>query len=294
MSFRRSFAFVLLGACAGAGFGACDDGSSDPQVCQDDSQLTLFDRKIKPLLTADHATTCNQCHLAGVDLGLYGKGDECTTMACMVESKIVDLDSPEDSVVLTWILRAQPDSSLITDDVIKAEHDAVLEWIRYHATCNPSECADIEDPCGKGPTAGTCETPPSGHDDPPKSFDDPGDCSDLTLEKGFSALVYSWRGRCYPCHYDSKPGEPKDAPRYIVDGACDIGSLETMHNVIDLGLVDVDDPEQSLLLLKPLAESLGGVEHGGGDKFDAIDDGAYKDFKRWIDRYVACQNAAGG
>ncbi|MDC0673735.1 hypothetical protein [Nannocystis radixulma] len=56
-----------------------------------------------------------------------------------------------------------------------------------------------------------------------------------------------------------------------------------MRNVLDGGLVDLTDPSASLLLLKPLAESAGGVMHGGGDKFHDL-----TDFKAWIEHEAAC------
>ena len=289
---RARFVGLVFASALVAGMSCERD--EEPAVCHDDSKVALYEDRIAPLIADGNKSACNQCHLAGVDLGLYSKGaDECTTMACMVESGIVDLDTPEDSVVLTWILRGTPDSELITSEVLQQEHDGVLEWIQFHKSCGRYVCGEIQDPCGDGPTSGTCETPPSGHDLPPRGFDDPGDCSDLTVERAFAELVYSWRGRCYPCHYDTKPGDPEDAPRWIVDGDCNIGALATMRNVEELGLVDLADPSKSLLLLKPLAESLGGVEHGGSDKFDTFDDGAYQDFKAWIDLYVACKTDAG-
>ena len=47
-------------------------------------------------------------------------------------------------------------------------------------------------------------------------------------------------------------------------------------------LIDLDEPEKSLLLLKPLAE----VKHGGGKTFLFGDQG-YKAFRSWIEDYVA-------
>ena len=42
-------------------------------------------------------------------------------------------------------------------------------------------------------------------------------------------------------------------------------------------LIDLDNPEKSLLLLKPLNE----VKHGGGKKF-IIGDLGYQSFRNWI------------
>jgi hypothetical protein len=285
---RRTLA-IGLGAALGFAFAACEHEEPVPDSCFGPEGRVIYQQRIAPLFEDDHPSTCNECHLAGVALGLYAQGDECRTMACMVEEGIVDLDHPDESVVLDWILRGTPDSELITAEVIQEEHDGMLEWIEFHATCNRGICEDYENPCGMSPHAGSCEVPASGHDLPPREFDDPGDCSDKTLELAFDELVYSWRGRCNPCHYDSNLGEPEDAPRWIAIGDCELGALATMRNVIDTGLVDAEDPVNSLLLLKPLAESAGGVEHGGSDKFDDQTDSAYQDFLRWIERWAACQ-----
>lgn len=281
-----------MGSCERDGDG---DGEApwtpDPQLCESPEALSVFERRIAPLLADDNPSTCNQCHLAGVDLGLFAQADECQTMACMVDEGIVDLDSPDDSLVLSWIERATPESSLITASVIEDERSGVLEWIRYHASC-PEACPEFESPCGAGPLAGECEIPASGHDLPARPFDDPGDCSDRTLELAFAEQVYSWRGRCYPCHFSDQDGGPEDAPRWIVAGDCNAASLATMRKVIDDGLIDVDSPQQSLLLLKPLAEDAGGVEHGGSDKFLDTNDSAYRDYLAWIERYARCTTDA--
>lgn len=290
---RRRVAYVLVFV---AGLGAADCVEAEPErvyLCTDDDALALFEDRIAPLLASDRQTTCNQCHLAGIDLGLYAQADQCATMACMVESGIVDLERPSDSLVLSWILRADaasdgPNSALITAEVVRAEHDAVLQWIEFNAGCGAEVCAPVENPCG-GTVVAQCELPPSSASGEPKPFDDPGDCSDHTLEAGFAALVYSWRGRCSPCHLDSHEGAPEDAPRWVHDGSCELGSLLTMHAVVDTGLVDAKDPASSLLLLKPLAESAGGVEHGGHDKMENVDDPAYRDYLAWIERWAACQ-----
>jgi len=279
---RRIGSALALGVALGSAH--CGD---DEWVCEDDESLELFERRIAPLMTGERQSSCNECHLSGVDLGVYAQADPCATMACMVEKGIVDLDSPSDSLVLDWIDRAEPASELITKDVIQAEHDAMLEWIEYNAQCGASVCPPIENPCGTG-GAGTCDVPLSNPSSGNRPFDDPGDCRDATLEAGFATLVYSWRGRCFPCHFDSHEDAPLDAPRWISDAACDVGALQTMRNAIELGLVDPVDPAQSLLLLKPLAEAEGGVEHGGHDKFADTADPAYQDMLAWIERWSAC------
>jgi hypothetical protein len=52
--------------------------------------------------------------------------------------------------------------------------------------------------------------------------------------------------------------------------------------MLDAGLIDADDPEKSLLLMKPLSQ----VKHGGGQKM-VVGDRTYKQFRRFIDDYAA-------
>ncbi len=286
---RRFLSPSLIGFALGS---ACtiDAGEIIPiesRACTERDALAVFDERIAPLMGDDRVSTCNECHLSGIDLDLYAQADPCATMACMVESGIVDLAHPDDSLVLDWIMRASPSSELITEDIIQTEHDAMRDWIEYSARCGGTVCPPIENPCNST-AAEPCEVPPYAAGGGNKPWEDPGDCSDRTLEEGFAALVYSWRGRCYPCHFDSHEGAPEDAPRWVHDGACDIGAVKTMHNLLELGDIDAANPEQSLLVLKPLAESLGGVVHGGHDKFGRLDDPAYQDFLAWLQRWSAC------
>jgi hypothetical protein len=55
-----------------------------------------------------------------------------------------------------------------------------------------------------------------------------------------------------------------------------------MKRIVDQGLVDVEAPEKSLLLLKPTNQ----VTHGGGKKL-MVGDRTYQAFRRWIEEYAA-------
>jgi len=238
----------------------------------------LYNKRIAPLLVTDRPKTCNTCHLSGIDLEMFVQDTPCQTMACLDDRGLVDLADPEASTILQWIARADPASPLIDQQVIDEEYAAFLSWIEATATCGGCYVGDA--PCGT-PAPQTCEA-----DDPKnEQYEDPGDCSMLTRETLFRRRVYAWRGRCSPCHLDDNEVE---APKWIATGGCELASLTTMHNVFDRGLVDLEDPAASLLLLKPLAESAGGVMHGGHDKFATAEDPAYIDFLSWIAREAAC------
>jgi hypothetical protein len=62
----------------------------------------------------------------------------------------------------------------------------------------------------------------------------------------------------------------------------------SLKRALALGLINVNQPSQSLLLLKPLDSYGGGVSHGGGAKFTKADP-TYASFTRFIEHYAACQ-----
>ncbi len=290
MTRRRIFAFFCLLLAATTGWSAGCVREEPSPVCTSEELGGLYEQRIKPLLAEDRPKSCNECHLSGVDLALFTRGDACQTMACMSEQGLVDLERPEESKILDWIARATPSSPLITEAVIQEEYDGFLEWIRWSSSCGADVCGPIENPCGSGATKLDCAMSESDEGQP---FVDPGDCNDLTREAVFREKVFRWRGRCSPCHYEGAQAAPTVmAPRWISAGPCNQASLETMRTVFASGYVDLEQPDQSLLLLKPLAQDLGGVEHGGGDKFHAFEDAAYVDILYWITREQECQGGA--
>jgi hypothetical protein len=257
--------------------------------CEDNVAFEHYSRRIEPLLLDERPKTCNQCHLSGVDLELFVRETPCETMACLVEMDLVDLEAPAESLVLSWIARATPESTLITQRVIDEEYAGFREWIELYASCGAEACVGVS--CTPVQAQDECEvlrTDVVGEVIPPFSHD-PTDCSSRAREDAFLHLVYTWRGRCFPCHWTSLSLGPVDTPRFITsEGECGPASLGTMNAVIENGLLDYEDPSQSLLLLKPLAEEAGGVVHGGHDKFADTEDVAYQDILRWIEHEVGC------
>jgi hypothetical protein len=237
----------------------------------------LYTRRIAPILASDRPKTCNTCHLAGVDVQLFLQETPCQTMACLDARGLVDLAAPTESLLLQWISRADPASPLIDQQVIDEEYAAFLAWIEVSAACGL--CYAGEAACGGAAAVGCAEEAPE------EPYVDPGGCDAVVLEELFQRRVYAWRDRCSPCHFDD---QKIDAPKWIATGPCDLASLKTMHAVVNGGLVNRTDPTQSLLLVKPLAEAAGGIEHGGHDKFADASDAAYVDFLSWITREAAC------
>jgi hypothetical protein len=289
---RLPIGVLLLPLGAGLSLGLSCGQSEDsvPAACTASANTALFDQRIAPLLADDRPKSCNACHLAGVDMSVFVRDTPCETMACLAELGLVDLAAPDASQVLAWIDRAKPLSPLIDDAVVQAEHDGFLEWIRHNADCGRYECAGV-----------VCT---AREDDPfcdvaPEPFVagvslDVGGCDDLALEKLFRDTIYESRGRCFPCHFANEMAAAPEALHFIEQaGNCDSSSLQTLRNVVEAGLVDIEQPERSLLLLKPLAEGGGGVPHGGHEKFSPGNDPGYDNFVYWLKRYAACQSHSG-
>lgn len=276
------FAFMLPWLVRCAGDRETSTGS-ELASCDENPPLELYEQKISPLLSDDNPKSCNQCHLTGVDLGAYVRGSPCETLACLVDDGLVDLDAPEQSKILGWIERAEPDNELITSEVIAAERDAVLQWLEASASC-PSECEGaVCPPNGPEARCAVVREPVELAE-----ADDAG-CSELALEAAFERDVYAWRGRCFPCHFENQPRN-EAAPRFIrTEGNCATASLETLRQIVASGYLDLSAPQRSLLLLKPLSEAGGGVAHEGDQKFAGPADPAYQSFLRFIERLSECQ-----
>jgi hypothetical protein len=273
---------ALLMALA-AGMAACESYIVlDRDTCAA-SPGQLYTQRIQPLLTTDRPASCSACHASGVELADFVRGTECEAMACLQEQGLVRLDAPEESVLLSWIGRVPPDSSLIDASVVKEERAAFLEWFQHEAACQSCAGTACPDPEPTGCAA---------DDRPENTYDaatDPGDCSDETLERLFRGTVFTWRARCAPCHIEGLKSAAATARFFFQDGDCGVASLASLNRMVALGLIDVDDPMRSLLLLKPLAESNGGVPHGGHDKITAENDRAFDGYSLFLNRYGTCK-----
>lgn len=240
---------------------------------------------MQPLLEADQPSSCAKCHAGGLELDDLLREDACESMACLVDAGLVDLENPERSVILSFIERAEPQSELITDEVIAEEYAAFLSWIEHESECQncttavcdgrePSSCdrkADLESTL-------TADT-------------DPGDCNRATIERLFRGTVYDNRGRCSPCHFREEDTKTPEEIRWLTSsGDCLVASLASLRAVEELGYINTETPEESLLIQKPLAESDGGLPHGGHDKFVAGDK-VHRAFLHFATRYAACENS---
>jgi hypothetical protein len=288
----RTLPLVLsLGVAIAVAF-ACDaKGPGQPRyyqgtLCSASNSGALFERRIAPLLADDRPSTCNECHLSGVDLSMFARSTPCETFACLRDQGLVDLDDARNSQILSFIQQADPASPLITQDVVNQEYQAFLEWLDYNVSCGSAACANVS--CGE-PHLATCETAREPKVADVENAAEPMGCSDKDIEQLFLDSVYSSRGRCSPCHFDNWDKNDIGSPPWIkTGGTCNQAALATLRQIERAGYIDVEHPRRSLLLLKPLSDEQGGVVHGGGAKFHQ-GDSAFLNFTRFVEHYATCK-----
>ena len=233
------------------------------------SSRAVFERRILPLLQASNPSTCSECHLSGVDLKNYIRPSEAQTFAALRDQGMLDVKHPENSRLLKFIRMSRPKTPLVTQKVRTAEYTAFHDWI-VAAAQNP-ELAHPSDATKEsiGPAVPIAVIRHTRLD---------------YVVASFTRNIWSQQGRCMNCHEAGTPDNDanvkKFGPRvaWFKPGSAE----ETMRALIAQGDVDVDHPDQSLLLLKPL----GKVPHGGGVKM-LYGDAGYKLFRAWVEDYAA-------
>ena len=246
---------------------------SSPAQVPSTSPEELFERRIMPIFRSPQPSSCVQCHLAGVDLKHYILPSHEKTFRSLRDQGMIDLDRPEQSKVLKLISMGDEDRravAMIHAKNRKAEYEAFAAWIK---AC----CADPQ--LRNAPKLDSKERalPPR----PPEVIRHAR--KDRLLES-FEQNVWAWRFRCMNCHTEGTPQNETHRKKYgqRVAWVKREGAEATMEYLLHSRLIDVDHPEESLLLRKPLGE----VPHEGGTKFHAGDQG-YKGFRKWIEDAAA-------
>lgn len=119
--------------------------------CEELENELFFERQIRPLIEEGKEPSCARCHLPGVDFRPFVQEDECSTLACLEEEDLVDLELPQDSAILSWILRGHKvlNIELEADPLVHAEYNAFNAWLTYQAKCHQQLCDENPiNPCG--------------------------------------------------------------------------------------------------------------------------------------------------
>ncbi|MFO0841972.1 MAG: hypothetical protein U0797_06160 [Gemmataceae bacterium] len=233
----------------------------------------VFEKRLMPIFKSPNPSSCVQCHLAGVDLKDYILPDHEKTFRSLRDQGLIDLASPERSKILKLISMGEGDNSAKARVHAKnrqAEYDAFAAWLK---AC----CADPA--LVKSPPLGEKERAKAARPDEVIRH-----ARKDRLVESFERNVWSMRFRCMGCHTEGTPQADKHVqehgPRvaWFKKG----GPEATMDYLLASRLIDLDAPEKSLLLRKPLGE----VKHGGGVKFAPGDQG-YKGFRTWVEDIAA-------
>ncbi|RMG34564.1 MAG: hypothetical protein D6725_14045 [Planctomycetota bacterium] len=229
--------------------------------------MSIFRKRILPIARSNQASSCTECHFAGVDLRNFVTDDPAATFAALRDRGWIDPQRPGDSKLLRLIARKPEHEDPLMARVRAAEYAAFRDWIR----------AASADPAFRSAPPTRLEV---GIELPPEVIRHAR--KDRVLQT-LVDTIWTEMGRCVSCHSPDRNQRlvRKYGPRVSWFRPHDPEG--TLRVWVEHGLIDEEHPEKSLLLLKPLAQE---VEHGGGPKFVA---GSRTDklFRRFLDDYAA-------
>ncbi len=238
----------------------------------EESSKTIFEKRILPIFQSSNPSSCTECHLANLDLKNYILPTSEKTFLSLRDQGLVDVEVPEKSRILKFITMKDPNSkktNMILEKVRTEEFKAFSDWIKF--------CCKDE----------TLKKMPKLDKQEIAKPEKPNDIikharKDRVLES-FEQNIWAMRFRCMNCHTEGHPDSMKLQKEHG-DRVTWFKSTpeQTMEYIIaKTKLIDLDNPEKSLLLLKPLNE----IKHGGGKKFLQGDLG-YQAFRNWIEDYA--------
>ncbi len=245
-------------------------GSGAPlRAAEPSTSLTsaeFFARRILPIAQAQRASSCTECHFSGVELKQYVLADEASTFAALRAAGLIDVAQPEQSKLLQFIAR-RPDREDPALARVRTEELAAFQgWIAAAAR-NPALLATSP----SAQSIGT-ELPPEVVRHARRDH----------LLNAFIENVWVEMERCVNCHSPERNERFRKEHGEQVSWITPRDPAATLKFLADQGLIDVDEPEKSLLLLKPL----GIVEHAGHVKF-VVGSRTDRQFRSFLNDYAA-------
>ena len=239
-------------------------GGGAPVVGNDADDI--FARRILPLAKADKPSSCAECHAAGVDLSQYIHADAASTFAALRSVGLVSVEQPEKSKLLEFIARAPEKGDPTLAKLRAVELAAFREWIVAAAKDPDVATAQIS-------TAVVGPVLPSEVIRHARR--------DRVLQL-FVENIWVEQERCAGCHSPEKNARVVKMHGEQISWITPNDPAGTLATIIDHGLIDMENPDKSKILQKPLGE----VEHGGHIKF-ARGSRTDKQFRRFLHDYVA-------
>jgi hypothetical protein len=237
------------------------------RAAAEDSASDIFTRRILPLAKAEKPSSCTECHVAGVDLSQYILGDAASTFAALRSAGLVNAQQPEKSKLLELIARAPADKGDPLLAKVRAEElVAFRAWIAAAAKDAPlSSSSTSAEPIG-----------------PSLPLEVVRYARRDRVLQSFIENIWIERERCAGCHSPDKNKRLIEKHGEHISWISPDDPAGTLATIIDHGLINLNDPDKSPILQKPLAE----VEHGGHIKF-ARGTRTDKQFRRFLHDYVA-------
>lgn len=226
----------------------------------------IFTRRIVPLVQSSRASSCTECHFGGVDLRQYVLDDAAQTFAALRSAGLIDVEHPDRSKLLAFIGRKPEKPDPLLAKVREEEYAAFRLWIDA-AVHDPATLAVAAPAKPVGSSLPVEVVRHARHD---------------RVLQSFVENVWVDVERCIGCHSpDRNQRQVKQHGEHIswISPGDPAGTLAI---VIEHDLIDVDVPEKSLLLTKPL----GLVEHVGHKKFP-VGSRSDKSFRRFLADYAA-------
>ena len=229
------------------------------------SATDLFERRILPIMRSEKSSSCRECHFSGVELSNYIHADQATTFAALRDSGLINVEHPDKSKILTFISRTTDDVNPLIAKVRAVELAAFRDWIQA-AVADPTLLASKTTDIALGTKLPLQVIQHMRRDHVLRSF----------VEN-----VWSEIGRCINCHSPDKNQrlieKHGDRVSWIVPG----NPMATLKNLVEAGNIDIESPDDSLVLLKPA----GLEDHGGGPKF-APGSRTDKNYRRFLNDYA--------
>ncbi len=231
--------FILISSCLltvlmSATFSAAEDSSE------------IYSRRVLPLLRSPAGSSCQECHFSGIELTDFLSENEVDSFARLRADGWIDAERPRNSKLLTFVHRHGEKTSKAIEELRQKESTAIADWIAAAAS-NPALMRA-------------------------KPASDTGIELDRELirhlrsdqvQARFLDNIWAELGRCINCHSpernESQVKEHGEQMSWIVPH----DPATTLDYLVENGLIDIDDPEQSEIRTKPTEL----VKHGGGPKF---------------------------
>ena len=224
-----------------------------------------------PIFKSPNPSSCTECHLAGVDLKNYILPSHEKTFVSLRDQGLIDLENPADSKILRLIAMGggtNQGASLVRAKVRDAEYAAFAEWIK--ASSNDPKLRNAP------------KLSPNELGKPPRPNEVIRYARLDRVLASFEENFWSQRFRCMGCHGASGSENEKLVAEHGEDVTWMKDTAEaTLKYLTGTENVNVEKPERSRLLLKPLNE----VKHGGGQKM-LRGDITYKAFRTFLEDYA--------